>query len=412
MTQSSAGLSILSNDVTIGGANVGAFGDLIAEGKTPVIQLDFVSGINSQTGLATVANSATVDTNLSRLRLQSGTNSAGSGIFNSKRIAKYRAGEGMLARFTPIFVTSAASSTQIIGVGNNNDGYFFGFNGVAFGILHRNSGTGSLVNTWTAQTAWNGDKCDGTGLTGFNWDKTKGTPVQIVYPYLGYGDIFFYVQDSSNGRWLLAHTIRYANTLATVQASNPSLFFYAQAVNSGNTTNLTMYCGSVGIFITGIRSFVGSPKWAADNNKAAITTETNILSIRNATTYNGVTNRSLIRLNSISIGSTATNAIVVLRMKSGVTLGGSPAFATIDGTTADSGVTITSGNSIASKDTAGTTITGGTYMFNLSLNGAGSIAIDLTTLELFIAPAETMTFSVFATASATVSVSINWSEDT
>ena len=265
MTQSNANYNILSNDVTIGGANLSAFGDLIAEGKSPVVQMDFVYGINTQTGISTVANSATVDTNLSRLRLQSGTNSAGNAIFNSKKIAKYRQGEGMLARFTPIFATSAASSTQIMGVGNANDGYFFGFSGTAFGILHRNSGTGSLVDTWIAQTAWNQDKCDGSGGSGFTWDTTKGVPVQIVYPYLGYGNILFYVQNPANGRWILAHIIKYANTLATPQASNPSLFFYAQALNAGNTTNLTMYCGSVGIFITGKRSFVSSPKWAADH---------------------------------------------------------------------------------------------------------------------------------------------------
>jgi hypothetical protein len=412
MSQGAAGLTILSSDVTIGGANVSAFGDLIAEQKTPVIQLDFVYGINSQTGLATTANSATVDTSLSRLRLQSGTNSGGSAIFNSKRIAKYRAGEGMIARFTPVFLTSATNSTQIIGVGNSIDGYFFGYNGTTFGILHRNSGTGSLVDTWTAQTAWNGDVCDGTGASGFNWDKTKGVPVQISYPFLGFGDISFYVQNPATGRWILVHQIRYADSATTTQASNPSLYFYAQALNSGNTTNLTMYCGSVGVFICGLRSFVGSPRWAKDNNKTGITTETNIFSLRNATTYNGVTNRGLIRLHNISIGATSAAAsVVVIRLKLGVTLGGSPSYATIDGTTADNGVTITSGNSIASADTAGTTITGGTYIWNATLAGSTSVSADLTPFDLFIAPGETLTISGFATSSANIGVSLNWSED-
>lgn len=408
MPHGGAGLNILSNEVTVGGSNISAFGDIITESKTPVVQLDFVYGINNQTGVSTVSNGATVDTNVGRLRVQSGTNSAGNAIFTSKKLAKYRAGEGMLIRFTPIFATSATNSTQIMGAGSSRDGYFFGYNGTTFGILHRNGG----VNNWIAQSSWNGDKCDGTGPTGFNWDKSKGTPTQILYSHLGYGNIFFYVYGGSTGKWLLAHVIKYANTSNATQLSNPSLMFYAQALNSGNTTNLTMYCGSVGFFITGDRLFESSPRFAADNNKATVTTETNLLSIKNATTFNGLTNRSLIRVLSISFGSNGNNGVSVLRVKVSPTLGGSPAFTAIDGTTADNGVTITSGNSVASKDIAGTTVTGGTYVWNCSVNNAGDAVFDASTLGIFIAPGETITFSGFSTASSTMSVSVNWCEDT
>jgi len=243
---------------------VSAFGTLETNELTPVIQLDFEYGINTQTGLATTANSATVDVNNSRLRLQCGTNTAGSAIFNSRRIAKYRPGQGMVARFTGVFGTALASNTQIIGVGNSADGYFFGYNGTSFGILHRSSGTGSLVNTWVAQSSWNGDKANGTGASAFNWNQQLGNVMMIKYPYLGYGDIKFFVQDSATGKFILVHTIRFANTVTTTQLSNPNMFFYAQNLNSGNTTNNIMYCGSVGVFISGVRSFIGNPKWAID----------------------------------------------------------------------------------------------------------------------------------------------------
>ena len=108
----------ITSVVQIGGSNVSAFGDLIVANLTPVLQLDFVYGINTQTGSSTVANSATVDTNASRLRLQSGTNAAGAATFTSNRIARYRAGQGMVARFTCAWTTNAASSTQVIGVGS------------------------------------------------------------------------------------------------------------------------------------------------------------------------------------------------------------------------------------------------------------------------------------------------------
>lgn len=392
--------------VEIGGSNVSAFGDITTAENEPVLQLDFVYGINTQTGVSTTANSATVDTDSGRLRLQSGTNSAGSAIFNSRKIVKYRAGQGVTARFTPVFATGTASNTQIWGIGNANDGYFFGYNGTTFGILHRIR----TVDTWIAQSTWNGDKCDGTGLSGFSWNKQVGNVVMIRYPYLGYGDIRFYVQNSTDGNWILCHTIRYGNTVATTQAGNPSFFFYGQNLNSGNTTNLTMYCGSVGIFLNGKRSFVSNPKWAIDNFKTGITTEINLLGLKNCTTFNGVTNRALIRLNSLSCSNSA-NTTAFLRLKLGATIGGAPSFTTINGTSADGGMTITSGNSIASYDVAGTTVTGGIYQFNISISPAGMTIVDLTPFDFYIAPAEIMTFSGQAVANTTIGVSVNWTED-
>lgn len=395
-------------------ANQSAFGTLETAELTPVFQGDFVYGLNTQmwaTGV-TSGTGATVDTDASRLRIQSGTGAAGYAYIQTRRPARYRAGQGTLARFTPLFSAGIANNIQVWGmfsIASNvpYDGYGFGYNGTNFGIVHYIRGSA----TWTAQTAWNGDKVDGTTGTAFNWNPTYGIPVQIKYPYLGYGDIFFYVQNPSTGAWVLVHTIRYANTVSTTQLSNPTMKFTGFTLNSGNTTNKTMYCASVGIFISGVRSFVGNPKWTMDSNKSSITTETNIITLKNATTYNGVTNTGMIRLNSLSVASSAATGIAVFRLKIGATLGGVPSYTTINGTTADAGVTITSGNSVTSYDTAGTTVAGGTYVFSVSKDNPGSTIVDLTPYEIFIAPGDTLTISAFSSANSTVSASINWSED-
>jgi hypothetical protein len=377
----------------------GPFGDLLAVTLTPLIQMDFVYGINTQTGLTTVVSTGTADTDASRLRLQTGTGATGSAIFQSRKPAKYRPGQGIVARFTAVFTTGVANSTQIKGAGNATDGYFFGYNGVDFGILHRNTS----VDTWVAQASWNG--------TPVTWDTTKGAVCQIKYPYLGYGNITFWVQDSTTSRWTLVHTIRYAGSSAAVQVGNPNLLFYAQVINAGNTSNLTMYCGSVGFFLAGERSFVGNPKWAADITKTAISAERVMLSLRNATTYNGVLNRSLIRINGFSCASTLAAAIATFRFKINATVGGTPAFTTINGTTVDNGVTITAGNSVVSFDTAGTTVAAGTYIYNTTVGSTGGIMEDLTPHNLYIAPGETLTISGACTTASTLGVSINWSED-
>jgi hypothetical protein len=414
MAQSAAGLTIMSNTVSIDGSNVSAFGDLVAVPHTPLFQFDFVPGINSQTGTSITANSATVDTSAFRLRLQTGTNSAGSAFFRSVRVARYRPGQGICARFTPIFTTGVASSTQIMGMGvasptsaTTTDGYFFGYNGTSFGILHRNQSS----DTWTAQASWNGDKLDGTGASGVTWDPTKGTPVQIRYPYLGYGQITFWVQNPTTGAWILAHSIRYPNTTATIQLGQPSMYFVAHAVNSGNTSNLTMYCGSVGVFLAGTREFKGA-QFALNNNKASIATETNILTIRNCSSYNGAANMGVIRLRSVSAGSDgATSGVTIVKLIKGTTLGGSPSYAAVSGSTADSGVTITSGSSIASYDTAGTTITGGTVIWNTATARNQANFCDLTPFDLMIMPGETATFSITNGNNATAVVAVNWQED-
>lgn len=407
MSQGPAGLNILSNTVDIGGASVSAFGTLETAELTPLVQLDFIYGINTQTGVTSVANTGVVDTLVGRLRIQTGTNAAGAGTFTSRKTAKYRPGQGVMARFTAAWATSAASSTQIVGAGTSADGYFFGFNGVTFGILHKNAG----VSNWIAQTAWNGDKCDGSGVSGFNWNKTNGNVMMIKYPFLGYGNIKFYVQNSTTSGWILVHTIQYANSSPSIQLANPNLSFYANVTNDGSTTNLTMYVGSVGMFLSGMRSFAANPRWATDNNKASITAETSVFGLRNCATYNGVTNRGLIRLHAFSFGTTAASGIAVARLRIGATLGGVPAYTPINGGTADNGVTITSGNSIASVDTAATTSTAGTLLFNLTGGNPTQQMIDLTPFDLFIAPGEVLTCAVFSGNATTGSIALNWSED-
>ena len=395
--------------VEMGGASVGAFGDLLTSENTPLIQGDFVYGINTQTGVTSVVGTGVADTNAGRLRLQTGTGATGAALFTSRKSAKYRAGQGVTGRFTKVFTAGAASSQQVAGFGTTSNGYFFGYNGVDYGILHRNAG----ADTWIAQGAWNGDKCNGTGASAFTIDPTLGNVYQIRYPYLGYGVITFWVLNPATGRWLLAHMIQYPNTTTAVQISNPNLNYFDQVLNTGNTTNIISYAGSYAALLSGVRSFTANPKWAYDNNKASVTAETNLFSLRNATTYNGVENKGMLRLNSLSFAATAntSNLLAVCRLRIGATLGGTATYAAVNGTTADNGVTITAGNSIASVNTVHTTATGGTYIFNMSVSGQSNLVVDLSPYDLYVSPGEILTVSGFATASASISASTNWTED-
>lgn len=398
------------NTIQLDSSNLTAFGDLVTSEMVPVVQIGFSYGLLTVDGsAATSGTGATVDTNLARLRVQSGTTATtGSAVYTSKKAAVYREGQGLTARFTAAFTTGVTGNVQEVGIGTAADGYFFGYNGTSFGILHRNSSTGSLVETWTVQGSWNGNVPSG-------FDPTKGNVFQIRYPYLGYGDIFFYIQDATTGKMQLVHTIRYANSITTTQLSNPNLNFRVRSANTGaNTTNMIIYVGSAAIFINGAVSNIDA-QFAIDNNKSAITTETNILSLKSATTFNTVPNQGVVKLRSLSFGGLVTGSnptsLITVRLKKGVTLGGSPAYAAISGSTADSGTTITSAQSCISYDTAGTTITGGSMVFNASVNCNQACEIDLLSYNIYILPAEILTFSIACSASAQAFVAINWLED-
>ena len=390
-------------------ATASAFGTPETDHLTPIVQGDFVYGINMQIWQPAVTSGtgATVDTDNGNLRIQSGTDAAGYAYIQSERVIKYRAGQGCKMRMTPLFTTGVADSLQLWGAGavvSNEpyDGYFFGFNGADYGVVHY--ARGAVVGEFVTQANWNGNKCP--------WlDPTKGTPVQIVWPYLGYGNVSFMIQEPNTGYWVLAHTIRYANKNTVTQMSNPSIFILGFVKNSGNTSNLTMRAGSVAGFISGQRSYTADPRWSAKNNKSAITTETNLLAIKNATTYNGVANRGLIRLLSMSVSGSAGNGIASFDLVFDPTLGGTPAYTPISGSTADNGVTITSGDSLASYDVAGTTITGGTRRHSVTVDNPNSEVIDLIHEDLFITPGQVMSIAGTSTVSSVMGVSLNWSED-
>lgn len=396
-------------------SNISTFGTLETAELTPVVQEDFVYGLNTQQWSTAVVSGAgaAVDTNASRLRIQSGTNASGYAYIMSRHFIRYRPGQGQVARFTMIFTAGSASNVQLLGVGSiaSNapyDGYFFGFNGTAFGIVRYAAGT----PTWVAQTSWNGDQCNGGSSQFGTLDPTKGNVAMIKYPYLGYGSIEFFLLSPMTGRWVLCHTIQYPNAFTAVQVTNPTMQFIGFTLNSGNTSNKIMYCGSLGIFISGVRSFVNDPEWAIDNSKTNPTVETNIIGLLNCLSYNGVVNKGLIRLRSLSSVTTGGGTPYgIIRLKINPTIGGTPAYAPISGSTADNGVTITNGNSITSVDTAGTTIAGGTLIFNTVVGQNAPIFCDLTPFDLFVAPGEVLSITGFVSANAVMSVAVNWSED-
>lgn len=112
------------------------FGEILVAQATPVAQGDFVYGFNNQVFVTSSFSGASTATSASMAEVSSGTSVSGSSIVQLRRGLKYKPGEGSLLRATALFDTPAEGNEQYVGMGNTESGYFIGYSGSTFGILH------------------------------------------------------------------------------------------------------------------------------------------------------------------------------------------------------------------------------------------------------------------------------------
>jgi len=379
-----------------------AFGELSCANDTPTDQVDFVYGINSQL----VSNSGTVGWYLGMANVSVSSANTSSSL-TTKRYVKYRPGQGAKTRFTAMFTQGQPGSTQIAGaIGNGTDGIGFGYNGTSFGLLYRSNGT----DNWIPQSQWNLDTMLGGTKSGKILDPTKLNVYQIKFQYLGGGNIWYHVLNDYNGRWVLVHLVRNAGTLTHPNFRNPSMPFAMEAKSTTSSNLITVSTASIGQFLEGTRVLLG-PKGALDSSSAlSATTLTNMISIHNATSFNGTQNFSIVHLRQIALsGNDKTNTTAVLNLRVIKNPTNSLVFTPFNGT--GTGNTIV-GESTVSSNVTGYTVTGGLQIFSMTCVAGNSEMVDVTDQELLVFPGDTLSFCVYATASvAACGISVSWTED-
>lgn len=118
-----------------------AFGDLKTESKTPITQISGEYGLLEQ--VLTVADSAASGTNTvvdNKFTCQTGTSATGLASITSLRQLSYKPGQGAIAEITALFTTGVALNQQVAGLISAENILGFGFNGIAFGIIHAHGG--------------------------------------------------------------------------------------------------------------------------------------------------------------------------------------------------------------------------------------------------------------------------------
>jgi len=171
----------------------------------------------SLTGSGTVtytANKSTVNLNVTEV-------SGDKVIRQSKRVMSYQPGKSLLNLNTFVMNTLTANLKQKVGMFDANNGIFFYADGTTLKIVRRTYVTGSPADTEVLQSAWNGDKLDGTGASGYTLNPTLASILFMDFEWLGMGAVR--VGFVIDGKFIVAHTFKNANDLSTVYMQTASL---------------------------------------------------------------------------------------------------------------------------------------------------------------------------------------------
>lgn len=385
-----------------------AFGDVRSVELSPVFQGSFEYTVdNTEITTNTVVNGGTVTQTTAMANIATSTTTASTALLISRQHARYRSGFGGLLRFTAMYTSPVAGTEQYHGimdeVGSSaafKNGYGIGYDGETFG-LHRWQND---VKFSIPQSEWD-DPMDGTGASGMTLDQTKINVFAISFQYLGAGAIRLMVEDDSNGRFVLAHTLLYANLFTTPSVHNPN-FHYTMWVNNGGTTSDMVINGaSYGYFIEGFTALreLHQPQQSSGTiEKTTVTSEVAILTIRSKTSFISKTNFIDVvpELLTASIEAANANNLGSIRLVLNTSLGGVPSYNDIN-----------TSDSIVDLDVAGTTVTGGKELMSIPLAGKNDrVFIDLTPYKFLLNPGSTITLTASSAGTATVRGSLLWKE--
>lgn len=263
----------------------------------------------------------------------------------------------------------------------------------ATGSIARTKAGVTKTNNHIPQSEWNVNK----RLDDF--DPTNGNVFQIKYQYLGFGNIFFYVENQDGGNFDLVHVIKYAGRNTVPSLRQPSLRFGMYSSSQGSTTNVSVQCGSVACFVQGKLTKTRNPR-AVKNTQSVSTSFTNVLTIKNRRSYNGIHNQVEIKPQNLTIASESSQSVEV-ELRGNATFSGGTNFANA-GT-----------NLVGDVDTTANTVSSGTLLAAFTLGSKGNLSVNLSEYEIDVPPSLSFTISakVVSGASANVTAALTYYED-
>jgi hypothetical protein len=243
-------VNVTTQPVSIGGTNTDAFGRLRVSQPYTIFDSSNRYAIDDQFDTSTVTGgSTTFLPNQAAVSMDVTTASGAEVVRQSFRSMLYQPGKGLL--FLGTFVMNAAKTNlrQRVGYFSTQNGLYFELNNTTKAFVIRTYVSGSVDNTSrrVEQSAWNGDKLDGTGASGLTLDLTKPQILWMDFEWLGVGNVRtgFII----NGQYIVCHTYQTANVYGTsvymTTAILPIRYEITNTAETADASSLKQICSSV-----------------------------------------------------------------------------------------------------------------------------------------------------------------------
>jgi hypothetical protein len=240
--------------IVIGGGNgstaYDAFGRLRVSQPYTLFDSQNRYAADNQFDTSTVTGgSTTYLPNESSLRMDVTTASGAEVVRQTFRSFPYQPGKGLLVLATFVMNSAKTNLRQRVGYFGVQNGVFFQLNDSTKSFILRTYIGGSVDDTTRKvdQSAWNGDKLDGTGASGLTLDLTKPQILWMDFEWLGVGNVRcgFII----NGQYIVCHTYQNANVTGTsVYMTTAILPVRYEITNTGATSgssSLKQICSTV-----------------------------------------------------------------------------------------------------------------------------------------------------------------------
>jgi hypothetical protein len=191
--------------------------------------------------------------------------SGSSVIRETTKVFSYQPGKSLLIMNTFILAPSATNLRQRVGYFGEDNGIYFQLDGSSVSLVERSLVNGSpSMETIVPLSAWNGDKLDGTGPSGFKLDVTKAQIQWMDVEWLGVGTVR--VGFVINGQFILCHSFHHSNLIVSTYITTASLPLRCEITNKGTTDSsrtLKQICSTVisegGYELRGLQQAISIP---------------------------------------------------------------------------------------------------------------------------------------------------------
>lgn len=191
--------------------------------------------------------------------------SGSSVIRETTKVFAYQPGKSLLILNTFVFAPSSTNLRQRTGYFGADNGIYVQLDGGVVSFVERSLVNGSpFTETIVPKSAWNIDRLDGTGPSGFTLDITKAQISWMDIEWLGVGTVRCgFVID---GKFVHCHSFHHANRIASTYITTASLPLRYEITNKAATASsatMKQICSSVvsegGYELRGLQQAISIP---------------------------------------------------------------------------------------------------------------------------------------------------------